>query len=85
MYINSKISLCSCTPIILTEISECYLQVGKGTEDPYYWLVLLEGGLHFAQIIALAVLVLEVGTHLYHQAYAGEASGWCSKAWENVT
>ncbi len=33
------------------------------------------GGLHFAQIIALAVLVLEVGNHPYHQAYAGEASG----------
>ncbi len=34
-----------------------------------------EGGLHFAQIIALAVLVLEVGNHSYHQAYAGKASG----------
>jgi hypothetical protein len=43
VYINSKISLCSCTPIILTQISECNLQVGKGTQDPYYWLVLLRG------------------------------------------
>jgi hypothetical protein len=47
----------------------------KGYTRPLLLIGTSEGGLHFAQIIELAVLVLEVGTHLYHQAYAGKASG----------
>jgi hypothetical protein len=48
----------------------------KGYTRPLLLIGTSEGGLHFAQIIELAVLVLEVGTHhSYHQAYAGKASG----------